>query len=450
MNRKLLSVFIVLSLVFTVVLSSCTYVDNDSAVNESENNVTFYSIKDSVSVSDLPVFAYNEVCPEEDKIVIKEFDDEETLSNAFATEMMAGGGPDLISLSTLSIAKASPVKLMQQGKLADINELINADTLEDKLDLNQYSQEALKSGQLDNKQYFMPFFYVPNMYISTEEKLKNYLTNYDLSYEKLFEINSKVKQNQELGLFGNIIDNLTLMNNYIDNNLDLINETNNFNSDAFSNNLSQVREVTNDEQVYDEFLFDSKPMHGLGSLTSEYLAIKSTGEKPVLINKESVDGDMSANVLSAIAINQNSSDEVKQKILKFIKFALSEEYQNDIVGANVTIESLEEITDASKNTTGDIYGSGFYYPVNKNSYKALFSSILDRDFPEQSEKLTNEDVEYIEDKISSVNKIYISAYYDYYNSNVIQEPVSAYLSNSINESEFINKLQNSTQIYLEE
>lgn len=437
MRRKLLTVLLMLIIVINLFFTSCSH-------NSDTEQIEYYTIAGSVSLVDILVHKYNETSglSENEKIKIIEFDDQNTLSNVMSSEIMAGEGPDLLSLATLSYGNTSINKLLQQEVFADINDVINADMNKQKIDFNDYCEAAMNAGMYENKRIIIPISYVPNILISSEEKCSSYVINDNLTYDEIININRTLSDEDNLSLFEYEDEYESLFFDFIDENININNNTNNFDSYEFIETVKNLKKVIldmneNEQSSNDTGLFTASETFNLLFTCENFVNRININENPVLFNKPTMKGDFTADIYDAIAINNNSNDSKKQKVLNFIEYALSEEVQNDFCGANI------------KNSDINSY-AGLYYPVNNNSLNKIFTTANQLNYSEKGIKIDTSVLDYISKKIRNINVFNIATSYDYYNNNVINDIVIEYLNGKLSDESFIHQLKSKTSIYIDE
>lgn len=158
---KLTSIFLLLAILLC--FASC------SKDNEDGEKLKYYTPYQSTDITEI-IERYNKYCKnnldESYQIEIVEYDSLEEMYTTMATEIMSGDGPDIISLD-----QPLPFeKLIENHAFADVDELIN--TYGSNIDFNDYNTKVMESGIVNRKRCFVPFFYCPNIFISTQEKLK--------------------------------------------------------------------------------------------------------------------------------------------------------------------------------------------------------------------------------------------------------------------------------------
>ena len=202
------SVLLTILLMILIFSASCTDTNNS---NDGEK-LKYYTTYQSTDIIDI-IERYNKYCKnnldESYQIEIVEYDLSEEMYTIMSTEIMAGEGPDIISLD-----QPLPFeKLIENHVLADVDELVN--TYNSNIDFNDYNTKIMESGIVNEKRYFVPFFYCPNIFISTQEKLKEYdLNSSDFSYKELSKKLSEEKVSYSL--FGNESDNYSFLYSFID------------------------------------------------------------------------------------------------------------------------------------------------------------------------------------------------------------------------------------------
>ena len=158
--KRTLCLFMAILLLFPVVLSGC------QSANSSDEQEQILVYLPSSSYLGEVIRKYNRYLVDNNyenryKINVKLFDDEKenTSITKMVTEIMAGAGPDIIALET----DIPFEKLMQQSIFADINEMIENDTSEEKLDLSVYNSAIMDSCVVDGKRLMIPLAFSLNV-----------------------------------------------------------------------------------------------------------------------------------------------------------------------------------------------------------------------------------------------------------------------------------------------
>ncbi len=426
-------------------ITFCGCLKNDASANS--DRIKYYACSED-SICDI-INKYNNYCAEHlDKsyqIEIVEFDSQEDMNLKISTEVMSGGGPDILSLSQ----KLPFEKFAKNETLLDINKLIAAYDYD--IGLGDCSSAIMNAEELDGKRYFIPLFYSPDVFISTEQTLKKYnLTSSDFSFKALSHELSDSKSTYSL--LGGTDYCLNLFYSFLDQYIDYNSGSAEFNTDEFSENLdciySLIKNDSSDENIY-YFLYENinngasvlyKAMPSFDSLVRTYSFLEYLGGSPVLVNNyKRGGGDDSASVDVGLAFNNNCKN--KDKLLPFIKYCLSYDLQKDL-----SIECL-------------------YLPVNRRAMDYCIElTNYEKDFDEDSSvsdmekavgsRARSAAIKDYKDIINSISECNLyrfdSLSETYFNSSVIGDIVNKYLKGDISKEKFIRQLTAATEIYLTE
>ena len=187
---------ILLGVIVITSFSSCAIKNNSE-----QNHLVYYTLNDEDSVCVELIQKYNNYClknlEESYQIEIVEFDSEDTMLTKISTEIMAGKGPDIISLNQ----KLPFEKLIDNCSFADIDEL--AELYKSDIDFDDYNSTIMDCGIYNGKRYIIPIAYCPNILITTQEILDKYnLENTNFSFKELgIRLSDK---DHSYALFGNI------------------------------------------------------------------------------------------------------------------------------------------------------------------------------------------------------------------------------------------------------
>lgn len=159
---------ILLSVIIITSFSSCAIKNNSE-----QNHLVYYTLNDEDSLSWI-IEKYNKYCINSNnpsfQIEIVKFNSEQEMSTQISTEIMAGSGPDIISLSQ----KLPFEKLIESRSLMNIYDLQKDDNSSNAINLDDYNVNILDAGVYDNGLYIVPLFYGVDVLVSTEERLKNF------------------------------------------------------------------------------------------------------------------------------------------------------------------------------------------------------------------------------------------------------------------------------------
>ena len=455
--KNKIAIILTLQFIITVfVFSGC----GESTASSNFSKLTYCAYNEDV-ICDI-IERYNKYCKkhydESYQIEIVEYDSLEEMYTIMATEIMSGDGPDIISLD-----QPLPFeKLIENHAFADVDELIN--TYGSNIDFNDYNTKVMKSGIVNRKRYFVPFFYCPNIFISTQEKLKEYDLNFsDFSCKELSKQLSQEKVS--CSLFGNESDNYSLLYLFIDSYVNFDNKTTNFDTNSFLENIDYIKKLINNDNTNENVYYDlynsenngcilSTPrlLFGgtIGGIKTAYYNIFLQNKTPAILPNFSYENKITAYVECGIAINQNSDK--KDKALRFIEYCLSEDVQEYWCGSR---------SDKGFSGTNEIS-----LPVNNKAfdYAVKVETAEEWDYNEDGE-FDEEEKEFSENVDSIFWKYYLGIIDDisgctlynyknlkttYYNSSVIGDIVDKYLKGDISKDKFIRQLTAATEIYLTE
>ena len=455
--KNKIAIILTLQFIITVfVFSGC----GESTASSNSSKLTYCAYNEDV-ICDI-IERYNKYCKkhydESYQIEIVEYDSLEEMYTIMATEIMSGDGPDIISLD-----QPLPFeKLIENHAFADVDELIN--TYGSNIDFNDYNTKVMESGIVNRKRYFVPFFYCPNIFISTQEKLKEYDLNFsDFSYKELSKQLSQEKVS--CSLFGNESDNYSLLYSFIDSYVNFDNKTTNFDTNSFLENIDYIKKLINNDNTNENVYYDlynsenngcilSTPrlLFGgtIGGIKTAYYNIFLQNKTPAILPNFSYENKITAYVECGIAINQNSDK--KDKALRFIEYCLSEDVQEYWCGSR---------SDKGFSGTNEIS-----LPVNNKAfdYAVEVETAEEWDYNEDGE-FDEEEKEFSENVDSIFWKYYLGIIDDisgctlynyknlkttYYNSSVIGDIVDKYLKGDISKDKFIRQLSAATEIYLTE
>ena len=441
--KNKIAIILTLQFIITVfAFSGC----GESTASSNSSKLTYCAYYED-AICDI-IKRYNKYCTkhydESYQIEIVEFESQEEMKLKMSTEIMAGEGPDIFSLSQ----KLPFEKLTDSKTIADVNELISEFSYD--IGIDNCNSKIMDAGVIDGKRYFIPLFYSPDVFITTEETLNKYnLTSSEFSFKALSEKLSKNKK--EYSLFGSADDNIAFFYSFLDQYIDFNSGNTEFNSDKFSEDLdsiySLIKNDTTDENVY-YYLYENinngasilyKEMPAFSIIVKTYSCLKYLGSTPVFVNNYNMDDDsISASIDVGIAVNDNCKN--KEKLPPFIKYCLS--------------------CDVQKNMSEEC----MYLPVNSDAMEKCIDSIdeaidfgdlivsdKEKAIVETAQSAAIRDYKYIINNITKCNLYGFNYLSDtYFNSSVISDIVDKYLNGDISNEKFIRQLTAATEIYLKE
>lgn len=400
---------------------------------------------------------YNKYCTkhydESYQIEIVEFDSEDTMLTKISTEIMAGKGPDIISLNQ----KLPFEKLIDNGSFADIDEL--AELYKSDIDFDDYNSTIMDCGIYNGKRYIIPIAYCPNILITTQEILDKYnLENTNFSFKEL-EIRLSDKDHS-YALFGNKDETYKFFLSYVNEYVDFYNKTTEFSSDEFTESLDYIgKMIRNDNSrkegttwdIIGNYLFRTSQLSFDGSMMStlnSYFYIYNNNSTPVIIpNYNKKANAVSAFVQCGIALNNNSNN--KEKALAFIQYVLSYDIQKLWSESSSSPSIVVRALPVNK--------AAFEYVIDYTS-KRVYDINDDGEYEKSEEEYSDEiKTKFFNEYLDMINSISSCTLYDYlefentyYNSSVIGDIVNDYLNGDISKEKFIRQLTAATEIYLTE
>lgn len=473
--KKILCLLLSIILAFTT-FSGCGY---NGSFEKKSDKITYYTVEDVNFLNEEFIYNYNKACEkEEDKIEIVEFESEDALKNKITTELMSGGGPDIMTENLFSSADLSLEKLISADTFLDLNELVDEDKSENKINWSDYNQRALQSGVLNGKRFCVPMYFIPNFLVTSKEKYEKYIVgkNLSLSFDEAIGLCEKLSASEDdvtITPYMPYFEMEGLLLDYIDYNVDLINKTFSFDSRDFKNAVVKIRRLKSqlgqddggtDEVIIggegyedpkpDSYIFENQCSESPYFLYSNMVYMEQRGEIPTVVGYPTGDSSvLSAQIASSIYVNKNTDK--KDKVLKLIKYALSEESQNEIVGVN--IKTYDPTFEGC---------SGYFFPINNKSFEKLMNTAESFEYnatesyyngdddgipgsdAEQAE-VSDGGKKLLRNALNNISEFKLNAYY-YYNTSVIGELISSYLKGDVSEERFLSELEAKTRIYIEE
>ena len=450
---------IILTLQF--IITVCAFSGCGESTASSNSSKLTYCAYNEDAICDI-IKRYNKYCTkhydESYQIEIVEYDSLEEMYTIMATEIMSGDGPDIISLD-----QPLPFeKLIENHAFADVDELIN--TYGSNIDFNDYNTKVMESGIVNRKRYFVPFFYCPNIFISTQEKLKEYDLNFsDFSYKEL-----SIQLSQEkvsCSLFGNESDNYSLLYSFIDSYVNFDNKTTNFDTNSFLENIDYIKKLINNDNTNENVYYNlynsenngcilstPKLLFGgtIGGVKTAYYNIFLQNKTPAILPNFSYENKITAYVECGIAINQNSDK--KDKALRFIEYCLSEDVQEYWCGSR-----SDKGFSGTNEISLPVNNKAFDYAVEVETGEE-WDYNEDGEFDEEEKEFSeNVDSIFWKDYLGIIDDISGCTLYNYknlkttyYNSSVIGDIVDKYLKGDFSKDKFIRQLSAATEIYLTE
>lgn len=484
-----------------------TYVDPEDENQHFDNDTMFY----------LPILQmahmFNNYCSMNGvgnrSVEVIKFSSRDRMIQQMSTEIMAGGGPDIILLDNeLPISK-----LVNQGAFVDINTFIEDDTSENKLDLDNYNKELMNTGVFNGRRYIMPMLYRPDILISNTKVMEHYKikSNTQLTYSNLLtELEEYTGKEQNVTFLEGYESSKDILLQYINDNIDKEKNTTTFNTNEFKTNVLNIKklilkgmkgEKTANSIEENSCIFSKGTFDDGGVYTPTNYCLPSI--KEVANDSFSIFDNLPEDKLNSYAqafyskIDPDEDilwEEINKQFEEFVKEQESESFLNNIaiagkttfingiandkgtlrgevtcgfmINANSSKEIQENAYDFMKYSLGErmqryvTYDSTYAtakeegvpntynMPVNK---EALKTSYTDIGITEKGVNNITRYSSFMEIYINHCNKLNSFVIKDgYYNKNVIGDIVEDFLQDKISIDNFITNLKSKTEIYLYE
>lgn len=221
-HKRIISIFLVLLFIFA--LTSCTqntadktkYIDDDEDDSPLQIYLMYWDRLERNAIKEFNSLVYKEIIDGR-KIEITEFDLEhaDDMYSRISSEMMAGGGPDILLIDTGFNCKNDFVKMAQQNSFADMDILAsNSGTF----NFDDYNEMVLDAGIINGTRTLMPYSYSVPYAFTTKEILEenNIELPENMTYESLFSMIStyeKTHPNSNFNISNYLLSDIFSLNN---------------------------------------------------------------------------------------------------------------------------------------------------------------------------------------------------------------------------------------------
>ena len=459
MKKKMLSLFLVLVIILCPLLSAC-----DVFQMTDSDKLTFYCVGEGGDELYEFLKKYNKYCAVNDKfedsVEFISFESYNEMNSALATELMAGGGPDIMSLTQTYPFE----KLVRNNALADIDEIV--DTYDADVDFSEFNQNIMDSGVIDGKRCILPLYYRMNALYTTEGKLKELgFDPEDCTFETILESyeNGRIKPYLVNPYSANAFF-LSFIRQYID----FYEGEAYFESDEFRKLAEDFKSAILNGKSYTELL-SYEPESGEdwlepednsgyifsanegnyygGSLTTyalDYLsALEYDKEPPMLFPDYNRNGEITASIEVGFAINANCKK--MDKAAKLIEYLLSDSSQGYFGGGREDTNSMG----LSLPVKNSVFENSVKEAIAFESFHWGYE--FNPEHIEMKNKALTEEYLPMLEKISSCNLYgYNSQIKSHLYQNVIGDVITDYLSDKITTNKFVQRLTSAVTIYMSE
>lgn len=465
MKRKILALLLLAVMVLCPVLSAC-----DALHIADSDKLTFYCVgedgEELENSNELYRFLkkYNKYCAVndvfEDSVEFVYFETYNEMNSALATELMAGGGPDILSLTQTYPFE----KLVRNNSLADIDEIVS--TYNADVDFADFNEKVMDSGVIDGKRCILPLYYRLNALYTTEDKLREAgFTPDNFNYDTLLKaykdgrINTYLVNPSSAEAF-----NFSFIRQFID----FYEGTAEFETEEFRTLAEdfkyavlkggsyaellayepEVREHEFAPKDTSDYLFSANEDNYYGgSLTKfaqDYLVDLENGqEPPVLIPDFNRNGEITASIEVGFAINANCNK--MDKAAKLIEYLLSDSSQGYFGGGRDDSNSLGLSIPVKNSVFENAVKEATGYSEHRWGY------VFTPEYVELKNKALAEEYLPMLQNISSCNLYgYNSQLKSHLYQNVIGEVIVDYLDGKITVNKLSQRLTSAVTIYMSE
>lgn len=453
--KKLLALILVAVIILCPVLTSC------SGTAKKYDKLTFYCVGEYGDELCEFIKKYNKYCAVndtiEDSVEFVYFDSTTEMNAVLSTELMAGGGPDI-----LSITQTFPFeKLVRNGALADVDEILSENS--SSLDFDDYNKIVMDSGVVDGKRYILPLYYRPDVLFTTEERLDE--NGIDLDTATFTSLTEAYKNGKFDMYLINPYSSDSFYFSFIRRYIDFENGTTDFESEEFRTLAEDLKAFIlnggtyaelaqyefNYSENHSEYLFSANELCYYGGSLTDFarLYINALQEDvtPKLYPNYSRNGEVTASIEVGFAINANCTK--TDKATRFIEYLLSEDSQGYFSGARDNV-SATGLALPVKNSVFDnavkeaLAFQGYVWGEYELSEEELA-------LVEQKNKALTEEYLPMIESITSCNLYgYSSQLKSHLYVNVIGDIITDYMAGKITINKFVSRLTSAVKIYMNE
>ena len=455
-NRVILTIIIG---VLIISLSACSSKKSDDKDNQDEysNGLTVLSWMNS-KIDDV-IYHYNTVHPET-KIQDKRYfaNDEGGMKEKAITELMAGGGPDVLIFRATEFPNLH--KILENDYLYDLNKLIQKDK---SFKMEEYNQIVMDSCVFNGKRNLIPLYSNLPVMITTKGFFTRQGFNIPeggITWTELTHMAkdfSNNRNNKDKYIFSNDFSFESLIQCTYMKYIDYSKKKSSFDSDEFISVLNMFKELqsavcpadiaktANSVQlltkgvvgiVRDDNTLEVSNLFGFNAVCKQYL-----GEEMFMIpfpsDQQKV--DIIANVRVVAGINANCKK--PQEAFDFLKLLLAEENQTPYVN----------------NIRNYVKGT----PVNNKAWKEELKYYMNPEFPKEKHVFGDEVgfIEYVTSPLSSnlgdkADKLYTgitkAEINDYRVLTILSEETKSFLTGKTSAEKTAKAINNKVMLYLNE
>ena len=458
MKKKILALVLLAVIIVCPIISAC-----GESLEDENGKLTFYCVGEyGDNLVDF-IKKYNKYCAVndcfEDSVEFVNFESFDEMNDALSTELMAGKGPDILSLNQ----KLPFEKLVRNNSLADIDEVLSEGNVN--IDFDEYNKTIMDGGVVDGKRVIVPLYFSANVLHTTEARLKELGVPVDT--DDLNTIVEKFRESDtDMYLFNPWYADAFYFN-FIRQYIDFNEGKTHFDTDEFCENAEALKaDILKSTSYYDltyyegqetenhsDYLFSALKYCFYGGSLTDFMRIYysdiADGVTPAYIPNYNKKGEVTANIEIGFAINANCKK--TDKAARFIEYLLSDSSQSYFAGARIDDDLINGMSLPVKTS---VFEDAVTQAMN---YNWIYSEV---DF-ETDEKikaireeacrvLTDEYLPIIESVSSCSFYGFHSQYDTYIYRDIAGEIIADYMCGKITTDKFAEKLTTSFNLYMNE
>lgn len=366
MLKKMLILILIFSITLVVFSVGCSEnnesdkiqqdsVQGNSSKSGSEKILKIYYFQDyySLNANALSEFKknHNDIKIEEKALRVNELD---SFKMKFATELLAGEGPDIMSLPIFGFPAVT--QLMERGLLCDLNPLISKDG---DFKIEDYNEDILNVGVYEGKRYIIPLDYNFSYFYTYKSLLDKNHIKLDTSNWTWDSIVNVMKEYYKDGsgtseyFFSSSLSIWDIIVSSETNFVDYKKKISNFNSPQFIRLLQTYKEIvpyicpekvsigTQPDQLLKQSILQSAISGKISSIVdSNNFVRKAVGEEAILLPHPAFSGKKRTTAFAYNLVAITSKCKYKDEASDFVKNILSEENQSNLSNGAPVMKSV--------------------------------------------------------------------------------------------------------------
>lgn len=453
-SKRIISIFIVL--LYILALTSCTQNTASKAeyIDDMEDNspLQIY-LMDWDRLERESIKEFNNLVASKKidgrKIEITEFDLEhiDDMYSRISSEMMAGGGPDILLIDTSFNCENDFVKMSQQNSFADMDILASSSGT---FKFDDYNEMVLDAGIINGTRTLMPYSYSVPYAFTTKEVLEenNIELPENMTYESLFSMISTYEKTHPISKFNistYLLSDIFSLNNPT---LELDSEI----TKKYHSRIRKEFEANDNSYVYKD--------HFNGTIKGEdllYIDLSSNENQFAMIaSVYNITNSYFDNNIIFFGIPSDSKGNTKAYINRSMTININSKHKND---AFKFVEYMMSYDVAVSKEPQETFHSDIKLPVNKKAYeeyKRVFTTEALEYHCEYEDKYCTGQVISADlakqsiDIIEGVKTCEFNGHFFYLYNCGILEPLQDYYKGEIDYDTMVEQINNKYYIYKSE